>query len=240
MLSTLLPFALFAFVASITPGPTNILVLSNSARYGLRAALPIILGACAGAAGIVLIVGSGFGESLIHLPKVQATLQWVGVAWLSYLAWQIFSAPAQAVERDASHKRLGLLGAASLQLVNPKTWMMALAVVCRAGRRASGACAGPVPDVFCSVPAVSWHVGGAGRRIDPAAGLGQGHATVQSVNGDLIADVGLDECVDTGLEPTNGRANLLVLTVANPALIARNSFTHRDSSELARCLDRVR
>ncbi|EZP66107.1 LysE family translocator [Pseudomonas sp. RIT357] len=129
MLSTLLPFALFAFVASITPGPTNILVLSNSARYGLRAALPIILGACAGAAGIVLIVGSGFGESLIHLPKVQATLQWVGVAWLSYLAWQIFSAPAQAVERDASHKRLGLLGAASLQLVNPKTWMMALAVV---------------------------------------------------------------------------------------------------------------
>ena len=41
MLSTLLPFALFAFVASITPGPTNILVLSNSARYGLRAALPI-------------------------------------------------------------------------------------------------------------------------------------------------------------------------------------------------------
>lgn len=129
MLSTLLPFALFAFVASITPGPTNILVLSNSARYGLRAALPIILGACAGAAGIVLIVGSGFGESLIHLPKVQATLQWVGVAWLSYLAWQIFSAPAQAVERDASHKRLGLLGAASLQLVNPKTWMMALAVI---------------------------------------------------------------------------------------------------------------
>ena len=129
MLSTLLPFALFAFVASITPGPTNILVLSNSARYGLRAALPIILGACAGAAGIVLIVGSGFGESLIHLPTVQATLPWVGVAWLSYLAWQIFSAPAQAVERDASHKRLGLLGAASLQLVNPKTWMMALAVV---------------------------------------------------------------------------------------------------------------
>ncbi|NWB64014.1 LysE family translocator, partial [Pseudomonas sp. F1002] len=34
MFPTLLPFLLFAFVASITPGPTNILVLSNSARYG--------------------------------------------------------------------------------------------------------------------------------------------------------------------------------------------------------------
>ena len=129
MPSPLLPFLLFAFVASITPGPTNILVLSNSARYGLRAALPIILGACAGAAGIVLAVGSGLGESLIHLPRVKTAMQWVGIAWLSYLAWQIFSAPTHAVETDAAQKRLGMIGAASLQLVNPKTWMMALAVV---------------------------------------------------------------------------------------------------------------
>lgn len=125
----MLPFMLFAFVASITPGPTNILVLSNSARYGLKAALPIIFGACAGAAGLVLLVGSGFGQSLVHLPKVQMAMQWIGIAWLSYLAWQIFSAPAQAIEMDATEKPLGLIGAASLQLINPKTWMMALAVV---------------------------------------------------------------------------------------------------------------
>jgi Putative threonine efflux protein len=129
MLSTLLPFMLFAFVASITPGPTNILVLSNSARYGFKAALPIILGACTGAAGLVLLVGAGFGQSLVHLPKVQSAMQWAGVAWLSYLAWQIFRAPPQVIEVDASQKPLGLIGAASLQLINPKTWMMALAVV---------------------------------------------------------------------------------------------------------------
>ena len=60
---TLLPFLLFAFVASITPGPTNILVLSNSARYGFKAALPIIFGACVSAAVIVLLVGSGWVSS---------------------------------------------------------------------------------------------------------------------------------------------------------------------------------
>ncbi|KAE9650608.1 LysE family translocator [Pseudomonas sp. PB105] len=125
----MLPFMLFAFVASITPGPTNILVLSNSARYGFKAALPIIFGACAGAAGIVWLVGSGVGQSLVQLPKVQAAMQWVGVAWLTYLAWQIFSAPPQAVETESVQKPLGLFGAASLQLINPKTWMMALAVV---------------------------------------------------------------------------------------------------------------
>ena len=129
MLSSLLPFMLFAFVASITPGPTNILVLSNSARYGLKAALPIILGACAGAAGLVLLVGSGFGQSLVHWPKVQTAMQWIGIAWLSYLAWQIFSAPTQALDVAVTDKPLGLIGAACLQVINPKTWMMALAVV---------------------------------------------------------------------------------------------------------------
>ncbi|WP_174244820.1 LysE family translocator [Pseudomonas sp. S35] len=129
MPSPLFPFLLFAFVASITPGPTNLLVLSNSARYGLRAVVPIILGACTGAAAIVLVVGLGLGESLAHLPNVRLAMQWVGVTWLSYLAWKIFSSPVHAIERDAPHKRLGLLGAAGLQLVNPKTWMMALAVV---------------------------------------------------------------------------------------------------------------
>jgi len=107
MLSTFIPFMLFAFVASITPGPTNILVLSNSARYGLRAAVPIIFGACAGAAGIVLLVGCGVGQSLVHLPKVQTAMQWAGVAWLSYLAWQIFIAPPQAVEVDSTQKPWG-------------------------------------------------------------------------------------------------------------------------------------
>lgn len=107
MFPTLLPFLLFAFVASITPGPTNILVLSNSARYGFKAALPIVLGACAGAAGIVLLVGCGVGQSLAHWPRVQAAMQWLGVAWLSYLSWQIFSAPAESIDPAAVQKTPG-------------------------------------------------------------------------------------------------------------------------------------
>ncbi|CAI8789876.1 cysteine/O-acetylserine efflux protein [Pseudomonas sp. IT-P12] len=126
---TFLPFLLFAFVASITPGPTNILVLSNSARYGLAAAVPIIFGACASAATIVLLVGTGAGSSLTAWPAVQTAMQWMGVAWLSYLSWQIFSAPAEALDAQDPNGRLGLVGAAGLQLINPKTWMMALAVV---------------------------------------------------------------------------------------------------------------
>ncbi|MEJ5061071.1 MULTISPECIES: LysE family translocator [unclassified Pseudomonas] len=126
---TLLPFLLFAFVASITPGPTNILVLSNSARYGLGAAVPIIFGACASAALLVMLVGTGVGSSLTTWPAMQTVMQWLGVAWLSYLAWQIFRTPAEAISARKAEGQLGWVGAASLQWINPKTWMMALAVI---------------------------------------------------------------------------------------------------------------
>lgn len=127
----LLPFALFAFVASITPGPTNILVLSHSSRFGLATTLPIILGACAAAALLVLLVGTGLGDVLARHATIQTLLSWAGIAWLSWMAWQIFRAPAEVIDPDrpVEGPRLGLAGAAGLQLVNPKTWMMALAVV---------------------------------------------------------------------------------------------------------------
>lgn len=128
-MSQFLPFALFAFVASITPGPTNILVLSNSTLYGLRAAMPIVLGACAGAAMIVLLVGWGLGGVLLRYPLVQQGMAWLGMAWISVLAWQLFRSPASGLATDPDSKRMGAGGGAALQLVNPKTWMMALAVI---------------------------------------------------------------------------------------------------------------
>lgn len=130
----LLPFLMFAVVASITPGPTNVIVLSHSARRGVAATVPIILGGCGGAALLVLTVGIGVGDALAAHPLVQRVMAWTGVLWLSWLAWQIWRSPAAVMDTgtgtaEAPRKPLGLAGAAGLQLVNPKTWMMALAVV---------------------------------------------------------------------------------------------------------------
>lgn len=127
-----LPFMLFAFVSSITPGPTNILVMTNTSRYGWTGVGPMVLGACGGAAALVLLVGTGIGDVLARHQGVQTAMSWLGIAWLSWMAWQIFRAPAKAIDptqTDSKGPRLGLIGAAGLQLVNPKTWMMALVVV---------------------------------------------------------------------------------------------------------------
>lgn len=129
--ATLLPFLLFAFVASITPGPTNILVLSTSARHGFKAALPIVFGACVSAALMVLLVGSGLGSTLHAHPLIQETLHWAGIAWLNYLGWRIFWSPPAELNSQSSPSapRLGFWSSAALQWINPKSWMMALAVI---------------------------------------------------------------------------------------------------------------
>lgn len=129
-MESLLPFLLFSFVASITPGPTNILVMSHSSRRGLTATVPIIFGACVSAALVVLVVGLGVGETLLRYPRVQQAMAWAGVLWLSWLAWQIFRSTPPSLESSTSNDDgFNIFGAAGLQLINPKVWMMAVAVV---------------------------------------------------------------------------------------------------------------
>lgn len=125
---SLIPFLLFAFVASITPGPTNILVLTNSQHFGVKNTVPAILGACIAASAIVLVSGAGAGEVLRQHPLIRQVMSWAGVLWLSWMSWQLFSAPATRLS-SKNHNRFTAQAAALLQIVNPKTWMMALAVV---------------------------------------------------------------------------------------------------------------
>ena len=128
MSQTLLPFILFALVASISPGPTNLLILAHGARQGLRASVAPILAGCGAAAAVVLLVGLGLGELLLRHPLAQQLMSWAGVLWLSWLAWRILRSAGQPVDINAD-KPFDALSAASLQVVNPKVWMMAVAVI---------------------------------------------------------------------------------------------------------------
>ncbi|MDZ5603808.1 LysE family translocator [Pseudomonas sp. RP23018S] len=128
MPDTLLPFALFALAASISPGPTNLLILAHAAQRGWRASLLPVLAACSAAAGIVLVVGLGLGDWLLGQPQVQRALGWLGVAWLSWLALQMLRSADTPVQQ-AQARRFGPGAAAALQVLNPKVWWMAVAVI---------------------------------------------------------------------------------------------------------------
>ncbi|OUM38742.1 hypothetical protein B8W72_01295 [Pseudomonas putida] len=128
MSQSLLPFILFALVSSISPGPTNLLILAHGARAGLRASLAPIVAACGAAAAIVLMVGLGLGELLLRHPLAQQVMSWAGVLWLSWLAWKMLLSAAAPLQAGTA-KGLSAFSAAALQVVNPKVWLMAVAVV---------------------------------------------------------------------------------------------------------------
>lgn len=128
-MTALLPFLVFAFVASITPGPTNLLAMSSSARFGLRASLPIVFGGCIASAGLVLAVGLGAGATLLTRPEIAKLLGWAGALWLSWLGWKIAIAEVELTTDTTADKPLGAGAAALMQVINPKPWTVALAVV---------------------------------------------------------------------------------------------------------------
>ncbi len=119
----------FALAMSATPGPNNAMVAASAVNFGLRRSLPHILGISLGFPVMLLLVGLGAGEVLAGSPGLQATLRWVGAAWMLWLAWGIARA-APLTPGDAPRgKPMSLIQAALFQWVNPKAWIIAGAAI---------------------------------------------------------------------------------------------------------------
>jgi threonine/homoserine/homoserine lactone efflux protein len=124
----LVALILFCFVASITPGPNNMMLLSSGATFGFRRSIPHMLGISAGCMLMVLIVGWGLGGISRDLPQFHTALQIAASLYLLWLAWRI-ARSAGPGEAGARTKPIGVLGAAAFQWVNPKAWAMVVGAV---------------------------------------------------------------------------------------------------------------
>ncbi len=121
----LLPLLVFAFSASATPGPNNIMMLTAAAAHGLRRALPQLAGVAIGFGVMVALVACGLGLPLTQSRTAQRVVQGVGAVWMARLAWKIATAPVRGDARAAPP--LGFWSACAFQWVNPKGWFMAVA-----------------------------------------------------------------------------------------------------------------
>jgi len=161
-----LPFILFASVASITPGPTNLLILGSAARFGLSIALTIAVGASLAASLMLLVVGLGLGELLARAPLLQTVMTWAGSAWISWMACKLMRADTASLDERSIDQRQGFAQGAGLQLINPKTWLMTVSVtaIFLDGRASLGAVAGySALFLLVSTPClIAWGLLGAG------------------------------------------------------------------------------
>lgn len=136
-LDAMTAFFVFALVAAVTPGPSNLMVLSAGARAGLVGALPCLAGVVAGMALLIGAAALGLGGVVTALPGAMAALRWGGAALLLWLAWQI--ARAAPMQAGASAEPVGFWRALAFQWVNPKSWIVATSAAATYGASASEA-----------------------------------------------------------------------------------------------------
>lgn len=115
-------FLIFAVVAAVTPGPSNIMLTTAGANGGVLRGLPCLLGVTTGMALMMFVVPLGLGSLVMSNPLVLKVVHWGGAAFLLWLAWKIANAGRIESKRDG--QPVGYLGAAALQWVNPKAWLV--------------------------------------------------------------------------------------------------------------------
>ena len=90
----LLGFFGIALLLGLSPGPDNLFVLMQSATQGRRAGLLVTLGLCTGLLGHTAAVALGLAALLAASPTAFGALKLAGAAYLLYLAWGAWRAPA--------------------------------------------------------------------------------------------------------------------------------------------------
>jgi threonine/homoserine/homoserine lactone efflux protein len=86
---TLIAFAVVAFIGIATPGPTVLLALANGSRYGIRRALPGMVGAVLSDFVLIGAVALGLGALLAASEFWFSVVKWLGAAYLAFLGVQM-------------------------------------------------------------------------------------------------------------------------------------------------------
>lgn len=170
---TLLALCVFAFVTSVSPGPSNLMLLASGTNFGFARTVPQLLGITLGFAALLVGVGLGLGTLLAAAPMLERGLKLAGALYLLHLAWRIAKSRSLggSPPRDGAApapRPLTLLESAAFQWVNPKAWAVAAtAMAVYAGGETPLMSVGWVALAFAAVnlPSVALWVGfGIGLR----------------------------------------------------------------------------
>lgn len=113
-----LAFLAYILVTAYTPGPNNILSMSNGSMYGFKKSFPFNVGILCGFF-IVMTLCTLFSAALFAvIPKIKTAMLILGAIYMLYLAWKIFKSSTHGPQ--AQKNRSTFLSGMMLQFVNPK------------------------------------------------------------------------------------------------------------------------
>jgi cysteine/O-acetylserine efflux protein len=121
------PFLAYVFVTTFTPGPNNILSMTNAMHYGYRNTLKFLAGETTGFLVVMLLSGA-LNVMLVNIvPQMRFWLNLFGAAYMIYLAIHIaFSRPQSDAPKTQG---LNTFGAGfALQFLNLKVILYGVTV----------------------------------------------------------------------------------------------------------------
>jgi len=127
-------FCLVYFIATATPGPGIAAIVARALSRGTRGLPAFIAGFVAGDLIWFTVAATGMAVLAQTMHTAFVVLKYLGVAYLLYLAYRMWTAPAQPLDegdsptKEESAARL-FAGALTLTLSNPKVMMFFLALL---------------------------------------------------------------------------------------------------------------
>jgi threonine/homoserine/homoserine lactone efflux protein len=81
------------------PGPSQILMISNSLRFGTKRSLATVVGDLTANAFQMTLAAFGLAAIIAASQEALSMIKWAGVAYLVYIAWRTFRAQPTSFER---------------------------------------------------------------------------------------------------------------------------------------------
>ncbi len=131
-LATLALFAAALFVNAGSPGPGILALVARVTAVGLRPVLPFLLAFWLGELLWLVAAVLGLSALAIAFHGVFVLLKWLGVAYLLFLAWRMWTRPVARGEDDLPRGESALatfLAGFALTLGNPKIMVFYVALL---------------------------------------------------------------------------------------------------------------
>ena len=125
------------FVASITPGPNNLMLMLAGTRFGFARTMPHLLGVTAGTVLVICLTYAGLGALMLGHPRTVDCMTLACSLYLLWMATRLLGFGGRSAgnrEPEDRSRPMHLHEAVLFQFVNPKVWTMAVAATSIAAR----------------------------------------------------------------------------------------------------------
>lgn len=112
-------FLSYTLLTAYTPGPNNLMSMTNASKDGLKGTFPFLAGVCAGFVVVVSACAAFSALLYASIPSIKPVMLWIGAAYILYLAWTVWrDKPHDG--KDGITQANSFLSGLLLQFVNVK------------------------------------------------------------------------------------------------------------------------